>query len=48
MVKKPLRKIFGNIKEISEKLKINISERPQKLSPNMYFKICKEYENLLF
>ncbi len=48
MVKKPLRKIFGNIKEISEKLKININERPQKLSPNMYFKICKEYENLLF
>ena len=48
MIKKPLKTIFGNISEISNKLKININERPQNLSPDIYFQICKEYENLVF
>ena len=48
MIKKPLRNIFGNIEEISNKLKLNINDRPQNLSPDTYFQICKEYENLIF
>ena len=48
MIKKPLKAIFNNIGKISNKLKIDITERPQNLPPDTYFKICKEYENLLF
>ena len=48
MVKKPLKTIFNNIDKISNKLKINTNERPQNLSPNVYFQICKEYEDLFF
>ena len=46
MIKKPLQKLFGNIEKISKKLNIDINNRPQNLTPEMYFKICKEYENL--
>ena len=46
MIKKPLNIIFKNVDEISKKLGINISDRPQNLSALKYFEICKEYENL--
>ena len=46
MIKKPLNIIFKNISEISEKLNININDRPQNLSSLKYFEICKEYESL--
>ena len=48
MIKKPLKSIFGNIEKISKKLNININDRPQNLAPEMYFRICKEYEDLVF
>ena len=48
MIKKPLKTIFNNIDKISNKLKINTNERPQNLSPYVYFQICKEYEDLFF
>jgi 16S rRNA (adenine1518-N6/adenine1519-N6)-dimethyltransferase len=48
MVKKPLNIIFKNANEISKKLNINISDRPQNLSSLKYFEICREYENLDF
>ena len=48
MIKKPLKAIFNNTGKISNKLKIDITERPQNLPPDTYFKICKEYENLFF
>ena len=48
MIKKPLKSIFNNIDKISNKLKINTNERPQNLSPYVYFQICKEYEDLFF
>ena len=48
MIKKPLKTIFNNIDKISNKLKINTNLRPQNLSPNVYFQICKEYEDLFF
>ena len=47
MIKKPLNLIFKNSKEIAYKLNLNLNDRPQNLSPLTYFKICKEYENLL-
>tara|TARA_B100000965_G_scaffold281618_1_gene239511 strand:+ start:49 stop:843 length:795 start_codon:yes stop_codon:yes gene_type:complete len=46
MIKKPLNIIFKNISEISNRLNININDRPQNLSTLKYFEICKEFENL--
>ncbi len=48
MIKKPLKNIFGDINKISNKLKLNINDRPQNLTAHTYFQICKEYENLFF
>jgi len=47
MIKKPLNLLFNNAKEIVSKLDLNVNDRPQNLSPLTYFKICKEYEDLL-
>jgi 16S rRNA (adenine1518-N6/adenine1519-N6)-dimethyltransferase len=46
MVKKPVNLIFSNADKISKKLNINLTDRPQNLSPLKYFEICREYENL--
>tara|TARA_Y100000741_G_C18212189_1_gene542166 strand:- start:410 stop:1201 length:792 start_codon:yes stop_codon:yes gene_type:complete len=48
MIKKPLNLLFKNVNEISKKLKINLNDRPQNLSPMQYFQICAEYEKLTF
>ena len=45
MIKKPLRIIFEDMYKVSEKFQINLNDRPQKLSPETYYKICSEYEN---
>ena len=47
MIKKPLKILFKDMNEISKKLQINLNDRPQKLSPETYYKICSEYENQL-
>ena len=46
MIKKPLKILFKNNIEISNKLGISLNLRPQNLSPMTYFKLCEEYENL--
>jgi 16S rRNA (adenine1518-N6/adenine1519-N6)-dimethyltransferase len=46
MIKKPFNQIFKNAKEISEKFEIDLNLRPQNLSPEIYLKLAKEYENL--
>ena len=48
MIKKPLKAIFKDIDKISNKLRIDITKRPQNLAPDIYFQICREYENLFF
>ena len=48
MIKKPLNLIFRNVDVLSNKLNININDRPQNLSPQKYFELCKEYEKLIF
>ena len=47
MIKKPLKILFPKIDEICKKLEINLSDRPQKLSPEIYYRICNEYEDLV-
>ena len=46
MIKKPFKKIFEDPDQMAKKLNINLNLRPQNLSPDMYYKITKEYENL--
>ena len=46
MIKNPLKQIFKKPDMILEKLKLDINLRPQNLSPLIYFKITKEYEDL--
>ena len=42
-----IAKIFTGytVNKSSEKFQINLNDRPQKLSPETYYKICREYEN---
>ena len=47
MIKKTLNIFFKDVDNVSRKLKINTNQRPQNLSPTIYFQLCKEYENLL-
>ena len=45
MIKKPLKILFKDMGKISEKIQLNLNDRPQKLSTETYYKICSEYEN---
>ena len=47
MIKKPLNILFKNPKDISKKYNINLNDRPQNLTPEIYFKLCSEYEKLI-
>ena len=46
MLKKPFNQVFKNAKEVSKKFNIDLNLRPQNLSPDMYFNLVKEFENL--
>ena len=46
MIKKPINQILKNSNQIAKKLNIDLSLRPQNLSPDTYYEITKEYENL--
>jgi 16S rRNA (adenine1518-N6/adenine1519-N6)-dimethyltransferase len=46
MLKKPFNQVFKNSKNISEKFNIDLNLRPQNLTPEVYFNLVKEYENL--
>ena len=45
-IKQSLKKIFKKPDLISDKLKIDVNLRPQNLTPEKYYLITKEYENL--
>ena len=46
MIKNPLKQLFKNPKEISDKLKIDLNLRPQNLSLLQFYEIISEYEKL--
>ena len=46
MLKKPFNQLFNGDNQIIEKLKINLSLRPQNIDCETYYKIACEYENL--
>ena len=41
------KQLFKKPDEIAERLNLNIEPRPQNLSQEVYYKITKEYENLV-
>ena len=41
MINKPLKRIFKNHNKIAKDLKLNINQRPQNLSPKIYFDLTK-------
>ena len=45
-IKNPFNQIFNDTLLISKKLNLDLNLRPQNLSPDTYYKITKEYENL--
>ncbi len=47
MIKKPLKILFKNFKDISESLSLDLNLRPHNLSPLTYYKICSNFEKLL-
>jgi len=46
MIKNPLKQLFKNPKEISDKLNIDLNLRPQNLSTLQFYEIISEYEKL--
>ena len=46
MIKKPFNQVFKNATKIAEKFDIDLNLRPQNLTPETYYKLVKEYENL--
>ena len=46
MIKNPLKQLFKNPKEISDKLNIDLNLRPQNLSLLQFYEIINEYEKL--
>ena len=47
MIKKPLKFLFKNYEEISKKLNLDLTLRPQNLNYLTYYKICEMYEALV-
>ena len=46
-IKKPLNILFKNGLNISKKLNLSLDLRPQNVSPDLFYEITKEYENLV-
>ncbi len=47
MIKKPLKFLFKNYEKVADELSLDLTQRPQNLSNQTYYKICSQYENLL-
>ena len=45
-IKKPINILFKNSSDISKKFNLNLDLRPQNISPEIFYKLTKEYENL--
>jgi len=46
MIKKPYNQLFNGNQKVLDKLKINLSLRPQNLNFETYYKLTNEFENL--
>ena len=48
MIKKPMKFLFKNFNEVSNKLSLDLTLRPQNLDCLTYYKICKLYETSIY
>ena len=48
MIKKPLKFLFSNFEEVSKKLSIDLTLRPQNLDCLTYYRICEFYESSIY
>ena len=48
MINKPFKKLFNDNIEILKRLNINLKLSPENLTKETYYKITKEYENLIY
>ena len=46
MLKKPFNQLFNGDQRVINKLKIDLTMRPQNINLNTYYKLTREYENL--
>ena len=46
MLKKPFNQIFNGDQRVLDKLKIDLTMRPQNLNLDTYYKLTSEYEKL--
>ena len=46
MLKKSFNQVFKDTKKVSEKFDIDLNLRPQNLSPETYYRLAKELEDL--
>ncbi len=46
MIRKPIKQLFKDYEEVAKSLEIDLNLRPQNISNNKYFEICKIYETL--
>ena len=46
MIKKNFIKLFGHDKSVSRDLNLNLNQRPEELSNEMFYRIAMEYEKL--
>ncbi len=47
MIKKPLKFLFNNFEDISDKLSLDLRLRPQNIEKQTYYKLCRIYESLI-
>ena len=47
MIKKPLKFLFDNFKDLERELNLDLNLRPQNLDNLTYYKISKMYESLI-
>ena len=46
MIKKPLNILFKDVVKISKNLNLDLNSRPQTIEPDLYYKLCQEYEKI--
>ena len=47
MIKKPMHILFEDVLKVSKNLNLDLDSRPQTIEPELYYKLCQEYEKLL-
>ncbi len=45
MIRKPMKQLFSNYKDVAENLNLDLDLRPQNVSVEKYLEICRIYEN---